>query len=378
VLPTARDALIGTFIVSFCNIALSASHVFVVDSVTPLVFTGNADATCGYATWVGWILWLHRWIGAGRERRYRSLALPALLAFAWNLCAPQNIVMGLLLCGAFFAAAVLRRDASRRGRLAALTGVFLAATVLGSAHGGMLMPRRWSDPVDLPGLMTPYGAMGGIQIDPGLPFFLDGFGKCVSQAGDRTPTVAQLLADARTQGLAKLRREIVFRLESQLWVSLRVLFFPILGIVGLAALLLDGRVAAGVRQREYFRFWDLCAAISFLAGFGITFGLSFHGYKWELSRFLIPGILTALICLVFFAYAAGMLVARGGVRATMLLVLVVSCTFAPILESAFIVRRRLSEPNLRERIDLLFRTREILPEVEPLVPHGRDPTESGT
>ena len=60
-----------------------------------------------------------------------------------------------------------------------------------------------------------------------------------------------------------------------------------------------------------------------------------------------------------------MLVARGGARAMILLVLVVACTFAPIFESVFVVRRRLSQPNLRERIDLLFRTREILPEAAP-------------
>jgi hypothetical protein len=216
--------------------------------------------------------------------------------------------------------------------------------------------------------MTPYAAQGtprGVELDPGLPFYLDPFHKCLYRAGDRTPTDAQLLADARTHGLPRAGRELIFRLESHLWDASRLLFFPILGIVGLAAVLLHGRIPAGAERREYFRTWDLCAAISFLAGFGITFCLRFHGYKWELSRFLIPGVLTALVCLVFFAFEASRLLARGGARAMILLVLVVACTLAPIVEIVEVVvvhrSHHLSVPDLRERIDLLFRTREILP-----------------
>src|SRR5262249_16729681 len=101
-----------------------------------------------------------------------------------------------------------------------------------------------------------------------------------------------------------------------------------------------------------------------------TFCLRFHGYKWELSRFLIPGVLTALVCLVFFAFEASRLLARGRARAMILLLLVVACTSAPIVAIVEVVvlighRTHFSVPDLRGRIGLLFRTREILPKAAP-------------
>lgn len=264
---------LGVFLVLFCNVALSVNYIYLIDSGSPIAYTGYTDTTAALATWLMFLDWLRGWDRDG-ERRAGHLLLPALLACGWTITGPQNFIIGGAVVGAL---GLLHRNGFVRHL--AVGVVLVAAFALGSVQGGMFLPKPWATDTGLPGIMT-VQASGETALMPELAF--------------------AFREDGSLHWWFQLHSERFpknwFYLETHLWIALRILFFPIAGIVGLAAL--RGLPESARLDRGSRDFWLRAAFASFFPGFLASFWFIFHGYKWELGRFLLPGILTGLIGLV--------------------------------------------------------------------------------
>jgi hypothetical protein len=282
---TPTMAGLGTFFVLFCNITLSTDYVYVIDSGSPLGFTGYTDTTAALATWLVFLFWLQQWLGADPAPP-GTLALPALLAYGWSLTGPQNIIIGAIVIGAL---GLTNANAFRRQVL--LGVVVVIAAGLGSAQGGMLLPGSWATQTGLPGIMTTQGTgQTGVMPEQAFAF----------QEGGRIHWWFQVHGP-------DFPRER-FYLETQLWMTLRLLFFPVAGIVVLALRLASEPEVFDAKTRS---FWTQVAIASLFPGFVACFWFIYHGYKWELTRFLLPGVVTALVGLVIVVYFVGVNAPRG-------------------------------------------------------------------
>ena len=95
---SARAAGLGTFFVLLCNVALSADYIYLIDSGSPLIYTGYTDTIGALATWLVLLCWLR----VGRRRRKRTpaqLLLPALLACGWTITGPQSFILSAAVVG---------------------------------------------------------------------------------------------------------------------------------------------------------------------------------------------------------------------------------------------------------------------------------------
>ena len=270
----------GTFVVLSCNVALSSNHVMALDSGSPLAFIGYTDLVLAIGTFLVLLAWLER---AWRENLEGSwvLGLPALFVCTWFWYAPQNLVAS---CAAVTGAAFAARSGLPRRFAWKPLVVLVTAALVGATQLGPFLPRVLrEDPgtlMVLPGTsvtVRPYvlyvtspwsDFRWNVELrNGGDPFGLGGRYELLwSRAAPQGPT-ATVMATAR---------EVL----AQFAASIRVYFFPLLGLVLMWRL-----------PRPHFA----AAMITFAAGYAISFGLEVGGTKWWLARFLAPGIAVALL-----------------------------------------------------------------------------------
>jgi hypothetical protein len=157
-------------------------------------------------------------------------------------------------------------------------------------QGGMLTPSSLLSDITYSGIMSPSGSnVKGLSILPGIPFHFGWFG---SWQNGWIPNLS-FAAEYIKTGQVKIQflLQIVWNLEQIFLTSIRVHFFPILGILFMCFrsdkvrgeyFLKTGSLQ--IKQIGYY------GSILFLTGFILCFSFSLNGYKWELSRFLIPGV----------------------------------------------------------------------------------------
>jgi hypothetical protein len=282
---TPIAAGLGTFFVLFCNITLSSDYIYLIDSGSPLGFTGYTDTTAALASWLVFLVWLQQWLVAERAA-LGTLVVPALLAYGWSFTGPQNIIIGGIVIGVL---GLSQAGAFRRQFL--LGCVVVLAAGIGSAQGGMLLPASWATQTGLPGIMTMQAAgETGVLPEQAFAFREDG----------SIHWWFQVYGKDFPRGR--------FYLESQLWMTLRLLFFPLAGILALSAFGLSSKSdALDARSRS---FWAQATIGSLFPGFVACFWFIYPGYKWELTRFLLPGVMTTLPALVIVVHFIGMSVPR--------------------------------------------------------------------
>jgi hypothetical protein len=132
-------------------------------------------------------------------------------------------------------------------------------------------------------------------------------------------------------------REVV----TQLAASMRVYFFPLLGLVLMRRL-----------PRPYFAI----ATATFAAGYAISFGFELGGTKWWLARFLAPGIAVALLG-GFIAGATIVTRRRDWIARVTLALAVVAGSFGPMRELGMRLRANLAVGTLDQRLRPLMEAR---------------------
>jgi len=181
--------------------------------------------------------------------------------------------------------------------------VFLFSATISVPQGGMLTPASLLSEITYSGsgIMSPSGENGkGISVLPGIPFH---FGWLGSWHNGWMPPLAFAVEYIQTgQGEMKFFDHIVWNLEQIFVTSIRVHFFPILGVFFMC-FQLDKMREGYFSNRGAFNFKQIgfCGGILFLVGFIISFSINLNGFKWELSRFLIPGVSIGMLGLALTA-----------------------------------------------------------------------------
>ncbi|MBF0422751.1 MAG: hypothetical protein HQL73_07145, partial [Magnetococcales bacterium] len=102
----------------------------------------------------------------------------------------------------------------------------------------------------------------------------------------------------------------LWNVEEEIWIAIRVIFFPILGILLFGThviyrwkIQLFNKKSINIHNYPTLLLNSSLAVIAFLAllfGVIISFSVIYYGYKWELSRFNMIGVTLCMIGLIVF------------------------------------------------------------------------------
>jgi len=331
----------GTFFVLSCNVALSPNHVMVLDNGSPLAFIGYTDLVLAIDTFLVFLAWLDAsWRGTLRSSW--AIGVPAVFVCSWFWYAPQNLVAS---CAAVVGAALAARPQLPRRVPWTPIAVFVTAALVGATQLGPFLPRALQDDAEtlivVPEtsvIVRPYALYvtshwsnfhWNVELRNGRdPFGLGGHYELLWSRTASQGRTATVLATAR---------EVV----TQLAASIRVYFFPLLGLVLMRRL-----------PRPYFAI----ATATFAAGYAISFGFELGGTKWWLARFLAPGIAVALLG----GFIAGATIAtrrRDWIARVTLALAVVAGSFGPMRELGMRLRANLAVGTLDQRLRPLMEAR---------------------
>ena len=110
------------------------------------------------------------------------------------------------------------------------------------------------------------------------------------------------------------------------------------------------------------------------SGFAIVFLFEYGGMKWWLTRFLVPGTALSLLW-GFEALAAGLSHLGVQLRSSLLATLLVTATYGPLAELAWLSRENLVRTQavdpIGRRLELLVTLRGFLPDARSVPAKGR-------
>ncbi len=178
----------------------------------------------------------------------------------------------------------------------------MLSTIISIPQGGMLTPSKYYDNIAYIGIMSPYkdhigGTEKGITIHPGYQFHYDGLTKWRQGQNDLLREGLKYKEDGSIMAFLWTIERIVVN-------SFIVLFFPILGLFGIW-MVYKKNLKNNYKDPEIYN----TPPITYLLIFGVSafaFGLfinlpfSLNGYKWELTRFMIPGIAFGMVSFYIF------------------------------------------------------------------------------
>jgi hypothetical protein len=358
-------AYYGVAVVMFGNAALSFSHVQIIDSGSPPLLSGYTDSVASIGSFLLFLYLLNASYRKETASWWGLCAALAALGFSWAITAPQNVVAAVItLCG-LLAYSFKTRRKSTHGTVA--IGLVLALSVaLGALGGGMMTPKGWIDRgVDIPGITEIFpdnpaagNASGGIyhgkgvEVQPILP--------CLFQGGESWLSCNDVYAyashDAENKLIGQLRgprwyaslEETEYVVETFLWGSLRMVFFPLLGLALLAYHLNSRRGLPALERKSDSTMSGLLAAsvAVFLPGFILCLLLMVQDYKWPLTRFMIPGYALSMICLAVCLGRYSRFIKNRWVQAFSVLAVSAIIFAGPLYSVLLRVYLNLSSPDL--------------------------------
>jgi hypothetical protein len=294
----ARLVLLAVLIFMMGNSALSITHVLVIDSGSPFALNGYTDSLFGVFS-VLMLLLFHAHLQKGMTNILPTFIVVTLICVANFFTAPQN----MLYIFALIPLLILIAKISNTGMKVPIFwgSVLVFSALMAIPQGGMLTPKVMQTALDIPGLMSVQGYAGsqvkyrGVKVMPGTPFH---FG-----SANEGWSSGQLSFLKEAQGYAanwkKNFFKIVWIFEQIFFTSLRVLFFPIVGIVVLFIMYRRNPDHVELKQKTItlpsYKVFYIFGGYTFIIGFIIEFSLMINGYKWELSRFLIPGMTIGML-----------------------------------------------------------------------------------
>lgn len=84
----------------------------------------------------------------------------------------------------------------------------------------------------------------------------------------------------------------LYHLEILWWDSIRIVFWPLMGILGMIYVVY-------VERKRQVMYWSLAGSITLGIGWILAFCLSYHEFKRELTRFMMPGYFLGMILIAF-------------------------------------------------------------------------------
>lgn len=269
------------------SVSLTLAPIRVVDSDYPLISNGYTDSVVGVATL---FLFLEIWIEVLKHNRkltFYHYFISVCCVLYWSMSASHNVVV-LFGVGAFLMVYLLAgKDYKNAGRGAALGGAVLAACLLGIVEGGMLTPSGLAEEIPVEGVMTVAGpeevsSNEGIAIVPVMNYQFSKAPGVLWDIAQGTPFIKETLdcaVDALHNGEWYV---LLYALTALWWDSIHIIFWPLLGIVGV------GLAAYHQRDNRETAFWAMTGFGTLAIGYPIAFFISLNAYKWALSRFAMP------------------------------------------------------------------------------------------
>ena len=272
-------------VVDIGSVSLTLAPIRVVDSDYPLFFSGYTDSVVGVATFMIFLEMMVRILKKESKLRFSHYLVTACFVVYWTMSAPHNIC---ILLGAGFLLLVfllVRRERFNVKNGIKLACVVMAACIIGILEGGMLTPSGLVDEVSVDGVMTvAEGAdenlsSQGIVFVPVMNYQLMKSKDVLWKLGwGYMESILDYAVDALHQGSWYV---LVHCLTSLWWDSVRIIFWPLLGVLGM------GLIACQKKDRE-ISYWAVLGFSVLAVGYPVAFLISLNGYKWALSRFAMP------------------------------------------------------------------------------------------
>ena len=296
------NSKISTILILWGNTALMISPILIIDSGSPFFFNGYTDSICSIGSLIIFLFWYfknHEILFV--DINWRSVVLLFILFFSWNIFAPQNIVISVSILVFTIFIYILKRNLKIKRSLFYLF-IILCFILTGSKTGGMLMSKKDVKDLPIPGVMSLNKAGMKIGILPHLPYcFYNGFDW--EQTSGSLGTTDQIKTSYEKYKLKKSISsisELFFRVlwlfEINFWIMIKILGIPIIGLIGMYIII--------IKKEKNIQFYPLFinTTLIFLIGVVISFVFRISDYKWELTRFLIPGIYFSMVNFCIFLF----------------------------------------------------------------------------
>jgi hypothetical protein len=286
--------LSAALLMLFGNTALSITHVIVIDTINPFALCGYTDVLFGVFSVLMLLLFYAEF--QKRENNFLPLFIVVALIIVTNFfTAPQNIIyLSMSVPVLFFNSLRAKKNMSEP---IFWTFALVVAALVAIPQGGMLTPKFMQSRL-YPVLLTTFvgpESNSGIRFFLGTPFHINGvlgMGAPGGGVGEGQLAFLKEVFIYMKDWKANLM-PIAWITEQIFFTSLRVLFFPIIGILALFFMYKRGDNADLAKRTiaipTYKSLWIL-GAYTFIFGFFISFTFKIEGYKWELIRLLIPGV----------------------------------------------------------------------------------------
>lgn len=354
VLKDSKSAALGSLVFMVGQTAFSVTHVLTIDSGSPFFLNGYTDTIIGVFS----ILFLFVWDRSlrGGSSQYRVAFAVIVVVLLNFLSAPQNIIYYVVLFFILLFGYLFKRKPFF-GKIVFLGAVIGLCFVFMYPLGGMFTPKYLLTNISYPGVMSVDRGVGriGISILPGIPFHYGWFGLWQYGINDFlsfAKGVSSPFSDVN------FLNKVIWNLEQIALMSIRIHVFPIIGLVYLIWYRGKSDLVVGddgsILSRRMVKNIGAFGVAFFTIGFLMVFSISLNGYKWELSRFLIPGISLGMFG---FAVAAADLKIDGRrfFRACLLMLLTFSL-LGPIVNASLMAGRSAfllaQSDNLRRQLDL--------------------------
>ena len=281
-------SLIATLIFFTANTALSTSHILVIDSGSPFFLNGYTDTILGMFIILMFVI-LYSNFSKINRLNFCQYALILFLMVGTFYVAPQNI---LLTMGVLTIILIFRFSLKHKYTIGLL--IFLSL-IISVPQGGMLTPSPLQDNISISGMMkVERDGRPTVQIHPGLMYYLqniDDFDR--TNHYNRIKHILKLLEKHDF-------KSALFYSEEIFVTSIRMLFFPIMGFILLFFYTNKIKEKYFLEDENFFNV-DVLKNFGFLVfaiGFFVAFTFEIHGYKWEMARFIIPGIMFGMFSFI--------------------------------------------------------------------------------
>jgi hypothetical protein len=291
-------AVIPALFVLLGNTVFSFFYSSITDTGSALLLSSNLETLFGIIIMLVCLLALFRILQEQKSDK-KYLALLFSLAFISNLASSQNIILFAipLFFTLFFPKLVPNQSLIFQTGFVWLAGATLGVFIL----GGMLLPTKLADHINVPGVME-LQKPGVSPIELHFPRTGEGnphtFQKIIALWNKKDSPQVEI--SALRQGPLKnsdFKQNKWFFRAAKLGRSVQLVSFPLLGLVLAWILLWHSRER--LSSVRYFLTFE--TSLLFVAGWVASSIFDVYGYHWELSRFLSFGAFAAMfifgICL---------------------------------------------------------------------------------
>ena len=296
------NSILSTSIVMIGTSSISLVPTLIIDSGFPYIFNGYSDTIISIGTFFIFLYWfLHNVNNNFFKPSFWSLLFLFILFTGWNIFAPQNIIVSVFLL--FILLFNYKLNSNKFKYLFTIFSSVLLFAYIGSNMGGMLFRSKLNKHTStIQGNMTIVAPEKKISIQPTQPYFIYGDSQWEPldrSLGEDKPLKKSLntfISNPTFLKFVTLFYRILWLIETNLWIMLKVLGIPIFGLISLLYL------SKNHTRYKYLIPYIKYSLIILFLGILISYSFSVSSYKWELTRFLIPGVFLGMISISFFLF----------------------------------------------------------------------------